>query len=234
MWQRLGFVPQRLTLEPRNISPDPDALEAQRNMLRFCLPLSVFTQIYSISLLLLVTLGIAVAFPDKPWKNSLDKHTKQLFINAYQPTAEEVSSVPVTVNEGRRSEQWKWTEPDRRFWRWPSAEWCSLAHYCQASLSRCQNKVPPLLLSCQRPRTHLDMRRGESAYLIGHGDWTVISVMGLSSERLRVSRWGDSAEVTLVLASQTPQIDALCLSRVWTLWRDKSWSPRRPRGCSVL
>lgn len=74
-------------------------------MLRFCLPLSVFTQIYSISLLLLVTLGITVAFPDKRWKNSLDKHTKQLFINAYQQTVEEASSVPVTVNEGRRSEQ---------------------------------------------------------------------------------------------------------------------------------
>lgn len=52
-------------------------------MLRFCLPLSVFTQIYSISLLLLVTLGIIVAFPDKRWKNSLDKHTKQLFLHQY-------------------------------------------------------------------------------------------------------------------------------------------------------
>lgn len=81
--EELGFIPQRFALEPRNVSSDPDALEELRNMLRFCLPLSVFTQIYSISLLLLVTLGIIVAFPDKRWKNSLDKHTKQLFLHQY-------------------------------------------------------------------------------------------------------------------------------------------------------
>lgn len=39
-----------------------------------------------------------------------------------------------------------------------AGEWCSLARYCQASLSRCQNKVPLLLLACQRPWMHLDMR----------------------------------------------------------------------------
>ncbi len=88
------------------IRPDVcgDALEVYRSMLRFCLHLYVFTQIYSISLLFRVTLRIAVASLTSagriPRTNTPNNH---FHINKYQRHTDSEGSelfFPLTVNGG--------------------------------------------------------------------------------------------------------------------------------------